>query len=175
MALNISLKPRERLVVNGAVIRNKSSRHPLTVEFLNKVNFMREREIVMPEQAVTPLLRVIYWLQITYIDPDQREHAQQRFLELAQEVHDAVGEPNIRNAVAASVQSMRAGRFGGALKALRDVLPIERALLGLTIAAREPAAGPDVLAAAANPPSLDGLDPEVAEDGYDVRNTGIDA
>jgi flagellar biosynthesis repressor protein FlbT len=131
VALNISLKPRERLVVNGAVIRNKSSRHSLTVEFLNKVNFMREREIMMPEQAITPLLRVIYWLQITYIDPDQRAQAQSRFLELAQDLHDAVAEPRIRLAVATAVDLMQHGKFGAALKVLRDTLPVERALLNM--------------------------------------------
>jgi flagellar protein FlbT len=132
MALNLSLKPREKLVVNGAVLRNSSSRHPLTLEFLNKVNFMREREIIMPEQAVTPLLRVIYWLQIMYIDPDQRSVAEQRFMELAQELHDAVAEPNIRLAIAASVSFMLQQRFGAALKVLKDALPFERALLGMT-------------------------------------------
>ncbi|MBK8174613.1 MAG: flagellar biosynthesis repressor FlbT [Rhodospirillales bacterium] len=131
MPLNISLKPRERLVVNGAVIRNKSARHPLTIELLNKVNFMREREILMPEDALTPLLRVMYWLQITYIDPDQRDDAQLRFLELVREIKDAVSEPSILSAVDAAVAFVGQDQFGSALKALRDALPHERRLLGM--------------------------------------------
>ena len=164
MPLTLSLKPRERLVVNGAVLRNKSSRHPLTLEFLNKVNFMREREIVLPEHAVTPLLRVIYWLQLLYIDPDQRDLAQQRFVDLARELHDAVAEPNIRRAIAAAVDYAVQQRFGAALKALRDALPFERALLGLTAEGPTPhgplgiAAGLGVVAEAP------GLDPAVAEE-----------
>lgn len=171
MALNISLKPRERLVVNGAVIRNKSSRHPLTVEFLNKVNFMREREILMPEQAVTPLLRVIYWLQITYIDPEMRGLAQQRFLELAQELHDAVAEPRIRTAVATAVEFMHHARFGAALKVLRDALPIEQALLGAP-AGDQPEGMSSVIIAAAREEraAATGLDVGVEEDAFEARD-----
>lgn len=170
MALNISLKPRERVVVNGAVIRNKSSRHPLTVEFLNKVNFMREREILMPEQAVTPLLRILYWLQITYIDPEQRPIAQQRFLELTQELHDAVAEPRLRHALATAVERVSQSRFGAALKALRDALPIERELLGRPPAEAQgaPLNASLVATASRSEAAIDCLDASVNEDPCDL-------
>jgi flagellar biosynthesis activator protein FlaF len=174
LPLTLSLKPRERLVVNGAVLRNKSGRHPLTLEVLNKVNFMREREIVLPEHAVTPLLRVIYWLQLRYIDPEQRELAQQRFLELARELHAAVAEPNIRRAVAAAVAFAAQQRFGAALKALRDALPFERALLGLAAPDEPSTGGPaslvPVLAVSGRDVVADapGLDPAVEEEPADL-------
>lgn len=170
MALNISLKPRERLVVNGAVIRNRSCRHSLTIEFLNRVNFMREREILLPEQAATPLLRVIYWLQLTYIDPDQRELAQQRFLELARDLHDAVAVPAIRTALATATELMQAGRFGASLKALREVLPLERTLLGMS--ADEPVEEVTSEIATAicdSEPTWQGLDASVAEEPASPR------
>lgn len=168
MALNISLKPRERLVVNGAVIRNKSARHPLSIEFLNRVNFMREREILLPEHAVTPLLRVIYWLQISYIDPEQRAIAQARFLELAHDLHAAVAVPGIRSALDSAVDFMLAGRFGAALKLLRDVLPLEQALLDL---ADQETPGEELSGIAeaigAVTPAADGLAIDVNEEPFD--------
>lgn len=170
MALNISLKPRERLVVNGAVIRNRSSRHPVTIEFLNRVNFMREREILMPEQAITPLLRVIYWLQITYIDPDQRSVAEQRFLDLARDLHDAVALPELRSALDTATDYMHQGRFGAALKVLRDALPLEQALLEMNgPAALPPGAAGLAATMRADAPATGGLDPCVTEETFDPR------
>lgn len=168
MALNISLKPRERLVINGAVIRNKSARHPVTIEFLNRVNFMREREILLPEQAATPLLRAIYWLQITYIDPEQRALAQERFLELVRALHDAVAIPAIRTALDAAIDFMGAGRFGASLKVLRDVLPLERAMLDVAAQQTASEAMPGVAAAiGAGESAADGLDFNVNEEPFD--------
>jgi Flagellar biosynthesis regulator FlbT len=170
VALNISLKPRERLVVNGAVIRNRSSRHSLTIEFLNRVNFMREREILLPEQAVTPLLRVIYWLQLTYIDPDQRDMAQRRFLELAHDLYDAVGVPAIRTALTNATELMQAGRFGASLKALREVLPLERALLDLSADTPTEADASEVAAAIrGREPNWVGLETSVVEEPVSAR------
>lgn len=160
MVLNISLKPRERLVVNGAVIRNKSSRHSLTMEFLNRVNFMREREILMPEQANTPLLRIIYWLQITYIDAEQRSEAQQRFFELAQELKTMLGGGKIAAAIDQALALLQQERFGAALKVLRDALPIERALLDLPAGAVPCPVAEEVCAE----DEAIGLDPDVREE-----------
>jgi len=160
VVLNISLKPRERLVVNGAVIRNKSSRHSLTMEFLNRVNFMREREILMPEQATTPLLRIIYWLQITYIDAEQRSEAQQRFFELAHELKTMLGGGKIAAAIDEALALLQQERFGAALKVLRDALPIERALLDLPAGAVPCPVAEAVCAEG----KATGLDPDVREE-----------
>lgn len=169
--LNISLKPRERLVVNGAVIRNRSGRHPLTIEFLNRVNFMREREIVMPEQANTPLLRIIYWLQIAYIDPEQRTAAEQRFLTLVRDLHDAVAIAELRSALTEATALMRAGKFGAALKRLRDALPLERAMLAMSSPIEIAPMGTELEAAIhAAPPATDGLDSGVSEETFDPRS-----
>ena len=168
MPLNISLKPRERLVVNGAVIRNRSGQHALTIEFLNRVNFMREREILQPEQATTPLLRVIYWLQVAYIDPEQHAMAEERFLVLAQELHEAVAVPELRTAITVAITAMRQGRFGAALKKLRDALPLEQEMLGLAAQQRPPV--PECIAALRDQkPAVDGLDGRVAEEPFDPR------
>jgi flagellar protein FlbT len=133
MALTIRLRPKEKLIVNGAVLQNDSAAHAVTLLALNRINFIREREVVLPEDAVTPLLKVIYWLQLAYIDPDHREESGQQFMTLARALYEdkAMAEPNIRYALASAIGYAANGQIAAGLKALRTALPYERALLGI--------------------------------------------
>lgn len=167
MSLTIRLKPGEKVVVNGGVLRNASARHPIALEVLNRVNFMREREILLPEDAITPLLKVIYWLQIAYIDPLNSEKGRIRFLEAARELFEQKqreGDREICYGLASAIGYAHTLQYAAALKALRDALPFERARLGILDSDIE--APPEVLASAGSPmPDAPGLDASVHEDG----------
>ena len=56
MALKLSLKPHEKVVINGAVIANGDRRSTICVE--NIANVLREGDIIQPEQANTPAKRI---------------------------------------------------------------------------------------------------------------------
>lgn len=66
MALKITLKPGERIIVGGAVIKNGSSSTNLLVE--NPVPILRQRDILIQEEADTPCRRIYLVVQLMYID-----------------------------------------------------------------------------------------------------------
>jgi flagellar protein FlbT len=66
MALKITLKPGERILVGGAVIKNGSSSTNLLVE--NPVPILRQRDILTREEADTPCKRIYLVVQLMYID-----------------------------------------------------------------------------------------------------------
>ncbi|MEQ8179373.1 MAG: flagellar biosynthesis repressor FlbT [Amphiplicatus sp.] len=70
MALKLTLKPGERVAVNGAVIVNGDRRSTLVIE--NQARVLRERDILKPENADTPAKRVYLPIMLMYLDPEDR-------------------------------------------------------------------------------------------------------
>jgi len=67
MTLRITLRDGEQMIVNGAVLRSVG-RTELCVE--NNVSLLRGREVMAPEEAVTPARRLYYACMLAYIDPE---------------------------------------------------------------------------------------------------------
>ncbi len=69
MALKITLKPGERMILGGAVVTNGNpSSCDLVIE--NKVPLLRQKDILSEEKADTPCRRIYYAIQLMYIDED---------------------------------------------------------------------------------------------------------
>ena len=68
MALKISLKPNERIIIGGAVVRNGNNRCEL--KFENKVPLLREKDILSESDAKTPASRIYFLIQLMYIDEE---------------------------------------------------------------------------------------------------------
>jgi len=68
--LRLTLRPGEKLFLNGAVVVNGESRADLTL--LNGVSILREKDILAEEAADTPCKRIYFLLQLMYIDPASR-------------------------------------------------------------------------------------------------------
>ena len=66
MPLRITLKPKERLILGGAVIRNGASGTELLVE--NEVPVLREKDILSERQANSPCRRIYFAVQLMYVD-----------------------------------------------------------------------------------------------------------
>ncbi len=66
MALKITLKPHERLIIGGAVVANGDSKCSLIVE--NNVPVLREKDILREKDAVTPCRRIYFMIQLLYVD-----------------------------------------------------------------------------------------------------------
>ena len=65
MALKLSLKPGETFVVNGAVVRNGDRRGVLLLE--NQARVLREKDIMLPEDANTPAKRAYFAIMQMYL------------------------------------------------------------------------------------------------------------
>jgi flagellar biosynthesis repressor protein FlbT len=67
MALKITLKPGERMVIGGAVLTNGNSAScDLVIE--NKAPILRQKDILSEEKADSPSRRIYYAIQLMYID-----------------------------------------------------------------------------------------------------------
>ena len=64
--LKITLKPGEKIYVNGAVIRTDRK---VSLEFMNDVQFLLENHVMQPEAAVTPLRQLYFVVHIMLISP----------------------------------------------------------------------------------------------------------
>lgn len=65
MALKLTLKPHEKVIIGGAVITNGLSNATLFVE--NNVPLLREKDILTEDQATTPCRRIYLTVQLMYL------------------------------------------------------------------------------------------------------------
>jgi flagellar protein FlbT len=66
MGLKITLKPGERMIIDGAVITNAGTKCHFIVE--NNVPILREKDILSTEKATTPARKIYFSIQLMYID-----------------------------------------------------------------------------------------------------------
>ena len=80
MPLKIQLKKGQKIIINGAVLENASSR-TASLLVINNASIMRDADVLTPEDAVTPAARVYYSLQCMYLFPEERDTHLPRFNE----------------------------------------------------------------------------------------------
>ena len=124
MPLKIDLKPFERLIINGALIRNGSRRSSLLVE--TECKFLRETEILHESEADTPAKRLCITLQVIYLSDDPIV-ATSLFHEQAVELLHAA--PSMATFMTAIQQELEAKRHHAAIKRGRELILFERAIL----------------------------------------------
>jgi flagellar protein FlbT len=86
MALSIKLKPGERLIVNGGVLRN-SGKSTIVIDVLNKVTLLQERDLMLPEQADSPLKTLYFLVQMMHLEPENHETHFRPFVELSAQLY----------------------------------------------------------------------------------------
>lgn len=122
MALQLSLRPGERVILGGAMVRNGSARARLVVE--NEVPILRESDILRPGSVRTPCERVVLAIQLAYVDPAQAPRHLATYRELAEQVVAAA--PSCRETIAALDAWIEDGEFYRALKSARALLAWEK-------------------------------------------------
>ena len=126
--LVLKLAPRERVLINGAVIENGDKRSRLAIMTPN-ANILRLRDAIHPEEVNTPVRRVCYIAQLVLsgdADPKEARHQIMRGIEqLSQALTDSDSRAQLNAATAAVVEN----QFYQAMKALRALLPREARLL----------------------------------------------
>lgn len=83
MPLRITLKPSERLIINGAAIRNGDRSSSFIVE--TQCRFLRESEIVLESEADTPCKKLCVTIQVIHLS-DKTDEAENLFYAQAVEV-----------------------------------------------------------------------------------------
>ena len=126
-SLRITLRPGERIFVNGAVLKVDRK---TTLEFLNDVTFLLEGHVMQAEDAATPLRQLYFIVQMMLMDPASLEAAHTLFrtshAAMVGVYSDAAMVGGL-NEVAALVSRDRAF---DALKRLRTLIPLEDRIVG---------------------------------------------
>ena len=125
MALHITLKPGERVVIGGAALRNGGSSADLWIE--NEVPVLREPDVIAPGAARTPCERIYLALELAYVDPVRTAEHLAAYRTLAADVTAAA--PSCAPHLDAIDAHVRAGRLFKALRRTRDLLRHERELM----------------------------------------------
>jgi flagellar protein FlbT len=83
MALKITLKPNEKMILGKAVITNGSAKCDFMVE--NNVPILRQNDILSPDNANTPARRIYLAIQLMYVDEEQIAAHQKLYWQLVRE------------------------------------------------------------------------------------------
>lgn len=126
--LILKLNPKERVLVNGAVIENGDRRSRISILTPN-ANILRMRDAIRPDEANTPVKRVCYVAQLVLSgDVDTAEakvQIMQGIEQLSQVFRDADSRAHLDLATSAATNE----DYYRVLKALRGLLPRETRLL----------------------------------------------
>lgn len=87
MALKISLRPHERLIVGNAVIENGGSHSEFIVE--NTVPVLREKDIMSTKDADSPCRRIYFVIQLMYVDEKNLAEHHNSYWQLVKDVVEA--------------------------------------------------------------------------------------
>lgn len=128
MALKVTLKPGEKFVVNGAVMVNGDRRASLMIQ--NKVTILRERDILLPDQAVTPVKRIYFAIMMMYLDDRDRKSFYGEFVERISEFINAISNPEALRQCLGILEDVNAEEYYKALMACKKLLPFEEKRLG---------------------------------------------
>jgi flagellar biosynthesis repressor protein FlbT len=87
MALKITLKPNEKIILGGAVISGGANKCEFLIE--NKVAILRQNNIMTPEAADSPAKRIYIAIQLMYVDAQKIVAHQKLYWQLVKEFIDA--------------------------------------------------------------------------------------
>lgn len=126
--LVLKLGPKERVLINGAVIENGDRRSRLSIVTPN-ANILRLRDAIHPEEATTPVRRVCYAAQLVLSGDSNADEARMPLLRRIEELSRILTDNDSRAQLAAATDAVVSGQFYQCLKALRTLLPREDRLL----------------------------------------------
>ncbi|MCB2128865.1 MAG: flagellar biosynthesis repressor FlbT [Rhodobacteraceae bacterium] len=126
--LVLKLAPRERVLINGAVIENGDKRARLAIMTPN-ANILRLRDAIHPEEVNTPVRRVCYIAQLVLSGDAEPANARHQMLRGLEQLSQALTDPDSRSQINAATEALLDDQFYQAMKALRTLLPREARLL----------------------------------------------
>jgi flagellar protein FlbT len=127
MSLKLALKPHEKIIIGGAVIKNGASSCHLLIE--NNVPILRQTDILSEIDAISPCRRIYFVIQPLYIDGDKNPELQPMYWELVSDVLSAA--PSMKDFISQISQFIAKGKFYQALKIAKKLIRYEEDLLAI--------------------------------------------
>ena len=126
--LVLKLAPKERILINGAVIENGDRRTRVSIMTPN-ANILRLRDALHPDDAKTPVRRVCYVAQLVLSGDVTEEEARQQLLRGIEQLSQVLQDDDSRAHLDAATDAVCRNDFYRTLKSLRNLLPREARLL----------------------------------------------
>jgi flagellar protein FlbT len=124
MSLKLALKPHERIIIGGAVIKNGASSCHLLME--NNVPILRQADILSEADANSPCRRIYFVIQLLYIEGDKNPELQPLYWELVSDVLSAA--PSMKDLISQVSQLIIKNKFYQALKIAKKLIQYEEEL-----------------------------------------------
>lgn len=124
--MRLSLRPQERLFVNGAVLRVDRK---VGVELLNDVTFLMENHVIQPEETRTPLRQLYFVVQTMLIDPANAVHTRALFDALHPTTLRSFANRDVIDGLLSLGRLVEEGRCFDGLKLLRGLFALEAQII----------------------------------------------
>jgi flagellar protein FlbT len=125
--LVLKLAPKERVLINGAVIENGDRRSRLAIMTPN-AHILRLRDAIHPEEVNTPVRRVCYVVQLVLSGDAVPSDARPQLLRGIEQLSQVLTDADSRALLAAATAAVLEDQHYQALKVLRGLLPREERL-----------------------------------------------
>lgn len=122
--LVLKLAPKERVLINGAVIENCGRPSKLSIKTPN-VNILRLRDAIHPECVNTPVARACYIAQMIVSGDTEQEAARQQLLLAIEQLSQVFDDRDSRTILTSATSFALNGNFYQTMRALRELLPRE--------------------------------------------------
>lgn len=126
--LVLKLGPKERVLINGAVIENGERRTRLSI-VTPGANILRLRDAIHPEEVNTPVRRVCYIAQLVLSGDADPDEAKIQLLRGIEQLSQVLTDNDSRIQMANATTALSDGQFYQVLKSLRTLLPREQRLI----------------------------------------------
>ena len=121
MPLKVTLKPREKAIIGGAVVTNAGGKTELIIE--NNVPILRQKDVLTAAQATTPCKRIYLVIQLMYVDEKNLALHQRTYWSL---VHDVVqAAPSMVSFIDQISARINEGNYFSALKLAKRLIAYE--------------------------------------------------
>jgi len=130
--LKISLKPNEKIYINGAVLRVDRK---VSIELLNDVQFLLENHVLQAEDASTPLRQLYFIVQVMLMNPEGAGQALGMFRKSLPLLIASFADERVRTGLKNIDRLVGEGHVYEALKAIRALYPFEKGILEQSLGA----------------------------------------
>jgi flagellar protein FlbT len=129
--LVLKLAPKERVLINGAVIENGDRRTRMSIMTPN-ANILRLKDALHPDEVTTPVKRICYATQLVLSGDADTKQAVSELLKGIEQLSQVFRDSDSRAILNDATAAVAEGRFYQALKVLRLLIPREERLLSVS-------------------------------------------
>jgi flagellar biosynthesis repressor protein FlbT len=127
MALKIALKPGERMLIGGAVVKN-GSRQTAELIIENNAPVLREKDILNEKETDTPCSRIYFVIQLMYIDTENLAIHHESYWKLVRPLLQAA--PRLTGLIDQINENILNGKYYQALKLAAELIAYEKEIIG---------------------------------------------